>query len=812
MAGTKGASEPPVNLGHLMKECPVCLRCFPDQINHCPTDGDALKPTISGAPVLDGRYQLERRLGQGGMGAVFKARHIFLKTPHAIKIILPDLVGNDPSLVTRFRQEAMAAAAIRHPNIIAVTDFGVVNGTTPFLVMEFIQGRSLHDVLAAEGRFAPVRALEIMSGIAAGLGVAHRQGIVHRDIKPLNVMLKDNAPASEAVKLLDFGLAKIKSGELLGSFVAAQTTGLMGSPYYMAPEQWSDEEPDARADIYSLGIILYQMIAGEVPFRGSSVPSIMKKHLTSPPPALAERGVTNVAPAVEEVIRKALAKEPEERFASVEIFINALREAVGVSALDLSSSQHRFDTISYPPPVTMSPPPAPLTGDQQLAGTINAEAVGRETRAGAAGMPTQIAASREESSSDVRRTRPLSGPPPADAPGSATQNSRHEETGRRGGAEDSVRHRAEEEVAKDARRPGAEAWSQSDSSTRPAPASFAVQTANVYPPAPSTSMPGAALPAVGRKSRAGSIVLAVAAVVLLSLSGAAWLIYQMTVGGGLFSNAGGGPDATSATTKILVAKRTTAPVPVKPDLVALPGGVFRMGRDDVPPPPRELSAATPGLAWMYNQWPAHTERVKAFAIDRTEVTNAEYADFVRGADYPPPPDWGSNTPPAGRERWPVRNVTFEDANRFAIWRSRRDGARYRLPTEAEWEYAARGGAGDGQRPYPWGGEWRPEAANLNSSALKPVGSFPGGKTPQDVVDMIGNVWEWTSTEASMYSGNNLMKLGPGDERKVVVRGGAYQSLPDGDEPITVTARRWVDKEKRDPVVGFRLVRDDAPKQ
>ena len=270
-----------------MKECPTCRSCFPDDILHCPDDGAATTSSISGEPILDGRYQLEKRLGQGGMGVVYKARHIFLKTAHAIKVILPDLVGNDPNLVTRFRQEALAAAAIRHQNIIAVTDFGVVRGTMPFLVMEFVQGRSLQDIMGEEGAMSPLRAFELMQPICAGIAAAHRQGIVHRDLKPLNVMICDDMPVAEGVKILDFGLAKIKSGELLGSFIAAQTTGLMGSPFYMEPEQWSDEPPDARADVYSLGVILYQMLCGEVPFKGSSIPSIMKKHLTTDVPSLA---------------------------------------------------------------------------------------------------------------------------------------------------------------------------------------------------------------------------------------------------------------------------------------------------------------------------------------------------------------------------------------------------------------------------------------------------------------------------------------------------------------------------------------------
>src|SRR4051812_48911859 len=150
-----------------MKECPSCRRCFADEINHCPDDGEVTISSIAGESILDNRYQLESRLGHGGMGVVYKARHVFLKTAHAIKVILPDLVGNDPMLVTRFRQEALAAAAIRHQNIIAVTDFGVVRGVMPFLVMEFVKGISLQDILASEKRLSPEKSLEIMAAVGA---------------------------------------------------------------------------------------------------------------------------------------------------------------------------------------------------------------------------------------------------------------------------------------------------------------------------------------------------------------------------------------------------------------------------------------------------------------------------------------------------------------------------------------------------------------------------------------------------------------------------------------------------------------------
>src|SRR3954463_202357 len=311
-----------------MRECQLCKSCFTDDVGTCPNDGMPTAHTIDGPPVLEGKYHLDIRLGQGGMGVVYKARHAYLKTLHAIKIILPDLVGNDPQLVTRFRQEALAAAAIRHQNVVNTTDYGVINGNIPFLVMEYVEGESLHDLLAREKKLDPERALDLISAICAGVGAAHHQGIVHRDLKPLNIMICSDKPSiSQAVKILDFGLAKIKSGELLGSFIQAQTTGLMGSPYYMAPEQWADEEPDVRSDIYSLGVMLFQILAGDVPFKGSSIPAIMKKHISDPPPTFAEAGI-EISPEIENAVRHTLQKEPAKRTPTVEVLVEEFKNAV----------------------------------------------------------------------------------------------------------------------------------------------------------------------------------------------------------------------------------------------------------------------------------------------------------------------------------------------------------------------------------------------------------------------------------------------------------------------------------------------------
>src|SRR5262245_24085773 len=311
-----------------MRECQLCKYCFTDDVATCPNDGMPTAHTIDGPPVLEGKYHLDIRLGQGGMGVVYKARHAFLKTLHAIKIILPDLVGNDPQLVTRFRQEALAAAAVRHHNVVSVTDYGVLNGNIPFLVMEYVECESLHDMLTREKALPPEKTFEVVSAICAGVGAAHHQGIVHRDLKPLNVMICNDKPSiSQAVKILDFGLAKIKSGELLGSFIQAQTTGLMGSPYYMAPEQWDDDEPDSRSDIYSLGVMTYQMLAGDVPFKGSSIPAIMKKHVSDPAPMFSSLGVS-IDPQLEAAVMHTLEKEKDKRTPSVESMIDEFKEAI----------------------------------------------------------------------------------------------------------------------------------------------------------------------------------------------------------------------------------------------------------------------------------------------------------------------------------------------------------------------------------------------------------------------------------------------------------------------------------------------------
>jgi formylglycine-generating enzyme required for sulfatase activity len=232
---------------------------------------------------------------------------------------------------------------------------------------------------------------------------------------------------------------------------------------------------------------------------------------------------------------------------------------------------------------------------------------------------------------------------------------------------------------------------------------------------------------------------------------------------------------------------TVAP-PAKADLIAIEGGSFLMGRASGPP----------------QETPAHPVSVQPFQMDRTEVTNSEYADFVRETNHAPPSHWSATKPPFGQEQWPVVNVSFNDVNAFAAWRSQRDRVFYRLPTEEEWEYAARNGErGD---LYPWGPDWKENVAVLKEATPAPVGSRTEGRNRWGVADLIGNVWEWTGSKAAVYPGNNATV--PNEVRDwIAIRGGCYVSDPGrSDKPVTACMRDFVPPSTKNTLLGFRLVR------
>lgn len=321
-----------------MKECPICHQCYNDEITRCGKDDNALKLILTGTTSIgNDRYLVEKRIGKGGMGIVFKARHKFLHTEHALKIIHPNLVEGDSSLLTRFRQEAILAASIHHPNVIRVTDFGVEHDTMPYLVMEFVDGIPLSNFLSPGKRLPPEKVFEILLPISLGVGEAHRKGIVHRDLKPQNIMVQSGLPLSRAVKVYDFGLAKIKSSESLGSFIQAKTLSILGSPPYMSPEQWENHPSDHQSDIYSIGVMLYQMLTGNLPFEGDSIPTMMYRHLMQPPPPFSSFDI-NLPAGIEEIVQQCLIKEKEKRPNNLEDVLTNFEEALNRAGIRTQSN------------------------------------------------------------------------------------------------------------------------------------------------------------------------------------------------------------------------------------------------------------------------------------------------------------------------------------------------------------------------------------------------------------------------------------------------------------------------------------------
>jgi serine/threonine-protein kinase len=285
------------------------------------------------AGQLFGNYCVVRLIGEGGFGEVYLVENQLIQRRAAVKVLHPAL-AHDPELVRRFLNEARAASAICHPNIVEVFDAGGTPDGAPYILMEFLEGVSLQKRLADRGRLAPPRVLDIAKQAGSALVAAHAAGIVHRDLKPENLFLVPDtrAPNGERVKVLDFGIAKIKHGGGSGGTVKTRTGMIIGSPAYMSPEQCKDSaDVDARTDVYSFATILYEMLAGRTPHVAATGTELLFMHLTATPQPL--RGLApDVSPDVEAAIMRGLAKEREDRFENMESFVGALGDNWAASA------------------------------------------------------------------------------------------------------------------------------------------------------------------------------------------------------------------------------------------------------------------------------------------------------------------------------------------------------------------------------------------------------------------------------------------------------------------------------------------------
>ena len=325
-----------------MKYCTVCKEKYEDSVSFCPVDGEVLEgdPASIVNTVLDGQYQMEALLGKGGMGAVYRARHILLGDRVAIKVLPPE-VRTNADWLRRFRREGQAARRFRHPNAVTVYDLRTSADGTIYMVMEYVEGHTLDAELKKRGSFTARDAFEILSPIMSVLDTAHSMGVVHRDLKPENIMIGNpSGNGGPVVKLLDLGIAKMReiAGVDSGGNTALTMAGqVLGTPYYMSPEQWGeiprDEnlEIDGRADIYSLGLVFYELILGRRCYSGNTLNELRREHVSATPKPLHEV-VTSVPMGFSNAIQKATAKDRADRQPTTAVLASELKAGLETAA------------------------------------------------------------------------------------------------------------------------------------------------------------------------------------------------------------------------------------------------------------------------------------------------------------------------------------------------------------------------------------------------------------------------------------------------------------------------------------------------
>lgn len=350
------------SLSPAMKTCPQCQRSYPVSFAVCPQDGTRLTESLEWAEgtVIRGKYRIVGKIGEGGMGAVYKALHMHFNESCALKVMAPQLM-NDTALVKRFGREAVIARKLRHKNAVKVEDFDETEDGRPFIVMEYIEGQSLKHLMNAAGPLSVARTSSIIKQAAAALDAAHQLGLVHRDIKPDNIVLVVSG-GEEVAKVLDFGIAKIRDSQSTSSGMALTATGMViGTPPYMSPEQAKgadSDEIDGRSDIYSLGVVMYQMLTGVLPLKADTPLNMLFAQIQTPPtPIYDARPEIKIPALVGDLVMRCLEKDRARRPQTGRDLIDALEqcEKAGNSAAGISSASKSYKDSSESTTVPETP-------------------------------------------------------------------------------------------------------------------------------------------------------------------------------------------------------------------------------------------------------------------------------------------------------------------------------------------------------------------------------------------------------------------------------------------------------------------------